>query len=267
MHCSGVLVEFTPIYLQDFEASDGGYTHSGTNDTWQYGAPTNGPGAAHSGAYVWATGLTGNYLDNEDAYLDSPDIDLSAYAGSGVRLGWWDWQYTETCCDYTAVQVSNDGGVNWNWVYGAQYVGVQDWTHHEVNLDASYAVSNFRVRFYFHSDLSVTYPGWFIDDVEISGACNAPEDGGLVVGNVYDTNLGMPLTGALVTNDSGGSTNTVAHARPECGRLVLYPVLPVWDARFHGLLSGLPDRHRACGCSQRRYGAPRFLSPIPGTSW
>ena len=85
-------------------------------------------------------------------------------------------------------------------------------------LDASYAVSNFRVRFYFHTDGSVTYPGWFIDDVEVSSAeCTPPADGGLVVGNVYDTNLGMPLTGALVTNDSGGSTNTVATVDPNVG--------------------------------------------------
>ena len=37
--------------------------------------------------------------------------------------------------------------------------------HKTATLTNAYAVSNFRVRFYFHSDSSIVYDGWYLDDV------------------------------------------------------------------------------------------------------
>jgi len=34
---------------EDFETGNGGYTISGYNTSWEWGPPTTGPGAAHSG--------------------------------------------------------------------------------------------------------------------------------------------------------------------------------------------------------------------------
>lgn len=50
---------------------------------------------------------------------------------------------------------------------------------------------------------------WFIDDVSISGECNAPS-GGLLAGDVYDTNTGEEVTGAVVHNQDGYTTATQA---------------------------------------------------------
>ena len=49
---------------ETFDASDGGWTGSGTA-SWAWGKPTSGPGAAHSGTRVWATNLAGDYGNDE----------------------------------------------------------------------------------------------------------------------------------------------------------------------------------------------------------
>ena len=49
------------VYSQDFEVSDGGYTHSGTNDVWDWGNPTAWPNAAASGSNCWGTDLAEDY--------------------------------------------------------------------------------------------------------------------------------------------------------------------------------------------------------------
>jgi uncharacterized membrane protein len=202
-------------YFQDFEADDGGFTTSGRNSSWAWGAPTSGPGAAHSGSNVWATNLAGNYNNNENSYLESPDIDLSGLAGQTILLSWWQWLRTERNFDFASVEVSNDGGSTWTTVWGPTSGGTAQWEKIAVLLDPSYAVSNFRVRFHLVADSWITYPGWYVDDVAIDlGAppC-VPDPGGLVVGNVYDANTGAGLTGARVANDSG--YQTVALATPD----------------------------------------------------
>jgi hypothetical protein len=196
--------------LEDFEISNGGYSvdPASVNSTWAWGSPTSGPGNANSGVNSWATNLAGNYLDNSDDYLVSPIIDTSLLT-SGFKLDWWQWLQTESCCDPAYVQVSNDGGTTWNQVWSGQGDVDMVWAEHSVDLDASYAVPNFRVRFYLHTDSSVVFPGWYVDDVAIFGACN-PMAGGFVAGNVYDDNTLLPLDKATVTADTGESALTVA---------------------------------------------------------
>jgi hypothetical protein len=203
----------TVLYSQDFEASNGGYAVSGTS-TFAWGVPTTGPGAAHSGVNVWATNLNGNYNNSESGYLTSPVIDLSAGAGNSIVLDWWQYLRSESNYDYASVEVSNDSGTNWTRVYG-EVSGSIDlaWAKKTVTLASTYAVSTFRLRFRFRSDSSVTYLGWYIDDVSlsystappISVGCMSPEGGGLVVGNVYDANTNNPLNGATVTCAASGT--------------------------------------------------------------
>ncbi|HIH28584.1 MAG TPA: hypothetical protein HA260_02155, partial [Thermoplasmata archaeon] len=58
--------------VEDFEATNGGYTHAPKlpqPDAWAWGAPTSGPMAAHSGFNVWATNLAGSYPPSMWCYL------------------------------------------------------------------------------------------------------------------------------------------------------------------------------------------------------
>jgi uncharacterized repeat protein (TIGR01451 family) len=202
----------TGVYSETFEASNGGYTTGGYT-SWAWGMPTSGPGYAHSGLNVWATNLMGNYYDYEDGYATSPSIDLSAHSGRLFSLAWWQWLVTESNGDYASVEVSNDGGLNWVRVYGEIAGNVdQVWAQHSITLDPSYGVSNFRVRFRLRSNSYFTYPGWYVDDMRITALACSPQPGGLVVGNVYDANIGNALNGATVTNDRGQTT--MAHATP-----------------------------------------------------
>ena len=46
----------TIIYSTDFESDNGGFTHSGVIDEWEWGMPVFGVGVtAHSGTKIWVS--------------------------------------------------------------------------------------------------------------------------------------------------------------------------------------------------------------------
>jgi uncharacterized repeat protein (TIGR01451 family) len=171
LYASTDVLTTDPVYEEDFEADDGDFTISGViTNTWAWGDPTSGPFDAHSGVNLWATNLSGSYMNDEDGYITSPLIDLSAYAGVSFILNWWQWYSGENCCDYISVEVTNDGGATWDVVYGPYHGGQVtelEWVPILVDLNDSYAVSDFQMRFHFTSDGSVVYEGWYVDDINL----------------------------------------------------------------------------------------------------
>jgi len=163
---------------EDFEADDGGYTQSG--DLWEWGTPTNGPGAAHSGVNVWATDLDGNYIYGT-YLLYSPTITVPT---GDSELVFWHWYDTEASWDGGNVKISNDSGVTWT-ILGFPYSGTANsynpaipdepcFTGHgqgyweKVSADISgYAGETVQFRWDFGADTSVFYPGWYVDDVVV----------------------------------------------------------------------------------------------------
>lgn len=161
-------------FIADFEEDNGGFTHGGSNDPWQWGIPTSGPAAAVSGSRVWATNLSGAYPNSANCQLDSPEIELPP--GAAPELSFWHYYEGECCCDYAWVQISVDDGPfddlpgiqgnNGNQFYCNATAG----TYQEVTADLSaYGGSSIRIRFRYTSDGSVTYPGWYIDDFAVTG--------------------------------------------------------------------------------------------------
>ena len=151
------------VYSEDFEASDGGYTHSGNNDCWQWGTPTAWPFSAASGSKCWGTNLAGNYADYASLYLYSDWIDLSSFpAGTPVTLKWKQAYSIETGFDNALCSflVSPD-----QYVWSNNYTGPNHgWT--ELSADISSAAGKqFRLVWNLSTDGSITYPGLFIDDV------------------------------------------------------------------------------------------------------
>ena len=65
------------MFSDDFESGAEGWTHGGSQNEWELGTPTTGPGAASSGSNVYGTDLDGNFEANTDAWLQSPVIDLT----------------------------------------------------------------------------------------------------------------------------------------------------------------------------------------------
>ncbi len=221
------------LYSEDFEADNGSFAPGGTNRSWEWGTPTRGPGSAHSGSNAWATDLDDDYNNNEDSTLTSPTINLSAAAGEFIEVSWWQWLQTESGFDFASVEASNDGGSNWTVIYGPTS-GLVDsaWAKQSIVLDPSYAASNFELRFTLESDGTVTYPGFYLDDLEIriftggvpALACD-PDLGGLVVGNVYDFNTNAALDGASLN-----SVSDIAFSQPT-------PDDPALDDGFYTLFA------------------------------
>ena len=161
-------------YYQDFETSNGGFTSGGTNPSWAWGAPTSGPGRAHSGELVWATNLNGNYNNSENSWLLSPNINLSSLSGKGLYLDWWQWVNVEKNVDSISLYLSKDGGTTWNNAYTFSDVDAS-WKPQRLYLDSSYAVSNFRMYFKMASNATITFPGWYIDDIGIGAVSTLNE--------------------------------------------------------------------------------------------
>lgn len=238
------IAAFTPppltvAYTQDFEATDGGFVKStgsgGAANSWAWGTPTahaTYPGGAHSGTKLWATGLSAVYNATERSMITSPNIDLSAYAATGLAptLSFWHWMDSESnTWDWGEVRVSKDGGVTYQTVY-QKFGDIMSWTKRDIPLDPSYAVSNFKIQFYFQSDTSGNYAGWFIDDIQItvsqpytvSVPCGTLP-GGLVGGYVYDANFPtVKLLGAKVATATSSDTTAADAANPAQDGLYLF---------------------------------------------
>jgi hypothetical protein len=165
--------------VEDFEATDGGYTHfPKTIDAWEYGIPTSGPMAAHSGSKLWATILNGAYPNSMWCSLVTPAFTVP----SGVMFNFWQWYQFEQGWDGGNVKISTDGGNTWTlitpeggypgtlssnpYMTGQQgYTGTgPGWEKEEFDLSA-YEGMLVQIMFETASDGSVTYPGWYIDDV------------------------------------------------------------------------------------------------------
>ncbi|HYF94394.1 MAG TPA: S8 family serine peptidase [Symbiobacteriaceae bacterium] len=161
-----------PPYSMDFEGAATGWTHGGTNDVWEIGEPTSGPGAAHSGAKVAATNLSGSYPDGSESYLISPPIDLSA-GGAGTAFSFWHWYELEPGFDFGYVLGSGDGGNTWD-VLGTFTGESGDWAQTTVDLTPYAGSASVYVAFYLSTDGSVNGAGWYIDDISMYADTEAP---------------------------------------------------------------------------------------------
>ncbi|MFO7696067.1 MAG: carboxypeptidase regulatory-like domain-containing protein, partial [Anaerolineae bacterium] len=199
-------------YLEDFEVDNGSYVVSGTPaDHWQWGVPVTWPSSCASGEHCWGTNLTGNYANNAITVLTSPVIDLSSESAP-LTASWWQASYLESATwDQAYAEVSINGG---GWQVMWEHTGATaqiDWSEKTYDLSAA-AGGNVQFRFRLTSDFTVSYAGYYIDLVTITGAsgCQIPVDGGLVVGNVYDYETDDPLVGARVENEAGEAMLTQA---------------------------------------------------------
>jgi uncharacterized repeat protein (TIGR01451 family) len=204
----GFQPEITAVYSSSFEIDNGGLVSSGVT-SWAWGTITSGPGAAHSGSKGWATNLAGNYNNNENGFIYLPSLDLSGFAGQTPALSWWQWLDNEARYDFASIEASDDGGLSWQTVYGLVSGRVDvAWKSYYLTLDPSYAVDDLRLRFRFTSDGSVTYAGWYIDDLVVGAGQCLPQSGSLLVGNVLDGNTLAGLNNAFVIADYGSQTTT-----------------------------------------------------------
>jgi hypothetical protein len=167
------------VWSESFEGGcPAGWTLGGN---WQCGVPTSGPGAAYDGSNCLATNLAGDYSSNQTwtgCVADSPAIDLSGTTAPLLRFRLW--LSTEgSSFDGANVKVSTDCSsyslLTTNKTYNATVNGESAWNGNEsgsgwqlVTADLSaYAGQTICLRFAFRSDGSITYPGPYVDAVQI----------------------------------------------------------------------------------------------------
>jgi hypothetical protein len=168
-------------YDQSFEKDDGYFVGDGD---WEWGMPTSGPGAAHTGDLLWATNLGGNYstyacdklysaLDaTTDQYTATEDVPIMEY---------WHWYNIEGTYDGYNVKMSINGGpfaiidpvggypYTYNWsscIYNERcFSGSSDWTKKTFILSGVSAGDEFQILWTLSDDAIITYPGLYLDDV------------------------------------------------------------------------------------------------------
>ncbi len=175
VHNSPVISNYP--YLQSFENDNGGFYTTGTNSTWQWGAPAKTIiNKAPNGSKAWVTNLNGNYADNETSYLVSPCFDLT-----GLRKPVLSFSHifdVELDYDYTWVEYSLDGktwqklgaannGTNWYDNAALNNWRASKTTWHVASIDIPVSNATVKFRFVMSSDGGVTQEGVGIDDVAV----------------------------------------------------------------------------------------------------
>jgi hypothetical protein len=164
-----------PAFSDDFEAGNQGWTHGGTEDNWELGIPTTGPGSARSGQNVWATGLDSAYELGQNSWLRSPVIDLSGLANPSLTF----WEYRDVeplfqnlIVDFTALKVfdaSAPQGEPLAVLIEADTGTTSEWTRRSFTLPAEVLGKSIILEFTLGADNWQDMPqyGWYIDDVMI----------------------------------------------------------------------------------------------------
>ena len=237
------LCEQTPpagmvVYSEDFEMSDGGYTHSGAADEWEYGTPatlattTTNPVAdfigcgPSGGTNCWKTDLDNTYEVSSNQELISPPILLPAQNGT-LTLSWdMRYQFESATFDHAFVEIREVGGMGvnqrvWEWTGATMTVAPGSpvtnigesagWGTYQGNVSTYTSLGARTVQIVFHldTDTSINFAGMAIDNVQLNFvpvvAANAS-----VSGRVADTK-GNGVANALVTLT--GFDGTVHSAR------------------------------------------------------
>jgi hypothetical protein len=245
-----VAVVGNPSYFSDFELDNGNLTPL---QGWEWGTPTNGPTAAHSGVNCWGTLLTANYENAACYYLDV-DQELTV-ASDAATMEFFMWQSCENFWDGMNIKVSTDGGTTWEIVQTVEPAYNEDamngnttchasevawsgdqstagWQEVVVNLGAYVGMTPI-IRFSFGSDGSVQYPGFYIDDLTLWGF-GEPEfatvsgtvtlDGGagsVTAVSVQVNGIGNPVTNPLA-NGTYSFPNVLVGNRRVVGSLAGY---------------------------------------------
>ncbi|MCX6305852.1 MAG: FG-GAP-like repeat-containing protein [Bacteroidetes bacterium] len=224
-------------WTMDFETDGAGFDVSLLPNGWEWGIPSSGPNAAHSGSKLWATNLSGDYGNSANWILSSQ---IFVARQTNPILSFWHWYNMEDNRDGGNLKVSADG-INWTLIFPVGgYPGIATWDNVGIHDEPCYnglsggwqmtsfilPVLNgqqFSLSWCLGSDNMVTRPGWYIDDVMgfgfqpavIASSSATPVlcHGGTSVVTVTATGGTPPLTGTgtfIVT--AGTYTYTVTDA-------------------------------------------------------
>jgi subtilisin-like proprotein convertase family protein len=184
-----VITGATVIASEDFEASDGGFTHTGTQDEWARGTPTAIPiTTANSGVNCWKTDLTGTYNASSDQILSSPSYVIPNTAVPK----WLTWamkhQVESRNFDSLRIYVEEVGNPSnyknlFEWMGATPQATIGNpgvstnfsagWGTHWADISV-FAGKTIQFKVKLATDNSVQLGGVAIDDVKLYDLCTAP---------------------------------------------------------------------------------------------
>lgn len=217
----------TPVVISSFTMeTDPGWT---TEGQWEFGQPQGSggdPASGFTGDNVYGYNLAGKYSNNMPIYwLTSSPIDCSYYTNTVLSFRRW-LRAEISVCDHAYIEASNDGK-NWTriWTYSGS---IADSSWKEVSYDLS-SVADHQDAVYLRwgmgtTDSSVTYGGWNIDDVEISGEPAYRDTISVSLPNQFTEGDGAQPDAGSVSVLLPASTNRVIALSADIAREVILPV-------------------------------------------
>ena len=157
--------------------TDPGWT---TEGLWAFGNPTGGgsydgdPFSGHDGPFVYGYNLSGDYSNNLASvdWLTTTALDCRAF--TNVTLSFKRWLGVENSqWDHANIEISSNG-TDWVNVWTNSWSTIiSDDAWQDINHDIS-AIADLQSPVYLRwgmgpSDSKFSYPGWNIDNVELSG--------------------------------------------------------------------------------------------------
>ena len=163
---------------EDFEVDPGWTICDGdTPCDWEWGTPTAGPDACAGGTGCYGTNMSGDYSSSTDGannFVEFGPIDLSAV--SNAQLLFDMYLDSEDGWDDAWLEVSADGSVPYDVLTPTTpaYDGtdvweadILEWTPVTADLSSYVGSSTVYIRWVFDADGSVTYPGFYFDNVAV----------------------------------------------------------------------------------------------------
>jgi len=235
------------VYSTDFEANDGGFTHSGTLDEWEYGLPTFAPvTGCNSGSNCWKTDLDNTYDNSCSQDLLSPNIDLTPYTGAAWITWAQKYQFENATFDHGWIEVRKVGPSNatrpWEFLdanmsfsVGNPSTAIQEssgWSVFTADI-SNYLGTNVEVNFHVDSDNSIQRAGLAIDDVSVYACLPCPTI--TVLPSILpDGELGVPYnqtvtgsggTGPYIFNVTSGALPLGLTLDPNTGDITGTPII------------------------------------------
>ncbi|MFF6957127.1 carboxypeptidase regulatory-like domain-containing protein [Streptomyces sp. NPDC008317] len=181
-----------------------------TNGGWVF----NDPGARGN-----RTGGSGGFANidsdnigqglSQDSSLLSPSYDLTDVAAPVLGF---DTDYKAFSNSTADVDVSTDAGTTWTTVWHKTTTSVAGPTHVELPLADYAGKSDVRLRFHYKGNWAYW---WQLDNVFVGKRTYDPVSGGLIVGNVTDSNTKAGVNGATVTSTDAPDDHTTTNATPD----------------------------------------------------
>lgn len=183
--CSAASFAQVDIYFNDFEANDGGWMNSGTGahpgdwewepnyDAANYVGPDVPPASAYSGTGMWGTIIYDNHNNPGEFNILSQSFDFTGF--TDVQLDFASWSNVFTTFDFTEVRVNGDllagsaGSGAPQELFNDNGTSGSIWVEESVDLSAYDGLANVEVEFRMFATTVVDRPGWYLDDIRISG--------------------------------------------------------------------------------------------------